>query len=446
MQESFRRECQNRNIWGGGNVATQQDLSAYFFARCVELYLKLAGKIAFVMPYAALNRKQFAGFRIGYFGARRAQSRNPFAVVRFREAWTMDEDVQPLFPVPSCVLIAEAAEPGALPTTVDAAFGQLNRRDASPPEADRYLRWEIRPWPAEVEFKGGSPYRASFRNGATMFPRVLCIVQRVDIGMLGGNPQAPLVQSRQRSQEKRPWSSLPRIRHNVEARFLRPLYMGESIAPYRLLEPVLSVLPYEEGLGMLDAASARLRGHRHLAAWLAEAELLWNSNGSGRLSLAEQVNYLNKVTAQFPLPPIRVLYSKAGTQPAATILRDREAIIDHKLYWAPTGEAEAYYLCAILNSETARQRVGHLQSRGQWGARDFDKLMFGLPIPSFEAANGLHTQLSAAGRDAEALAAHAQLREGIHFVTARREIRKALAEDGIGGRIERLVEALLGPE
>ena len=46
---------------------------------------------------------------------------------------------------------------------------------------------------------------------------------------------------------------------------------------------------------------------------------------------------------------------------------------------------EARYLVAILNSETARERVEAYQSRGQWGARDFDKVIFNLPIPRFDA-------------------------------------------------------------
>jgi hypothetical protein len=105
MQGQFRAECQARGVWTGGKVATHQDLSGYFFARSAELYLKPGGTIAFVMPYAALSRRQFAGFRAGRFGPEHGS-------VRFEEAWAFDEGVQPLFPVPSCVLIARADEPG----------------------------------------------------------------------------------------------------------------------------------------------------------------------------------------------------------------------------------------------------------------------------------------------------------------------------------------------
>jgi hypothetical protein len=42
------------------------------------------------------------------------------------------------------------------------------------------------------------------------------------------------------------------------------------------------------------------------------------------------------------------------------------------------------------------------------------------------------------------LAANAELVEGEKFQRARKRVRDALAEDGIGGDIEKLVEKLLG--
>ncbi len=440
MQGRFRKECTDRNIWDGGNVATQQDLSAYFFARCVQLYLKDGGVIAFVMPYAALNRKQFAGFRKGSFGAR--LGRNPFSWVRFEEAWAMDESVQPVFPVPSCVLIARCTEYGKLPLTIWRASGTLPGRDAPPEVAGRALHWEESPWPAAARFSGGSPYREAFHNGATLYPRLLCVVEEVAPGSLGANSEAPLVRSRKNNLEKQPWKGMPALQMNIEARFLRPLHLGESIAPFRPLEPVTAVIPWDDSLGLLDAKSAQTRGYRYLARWMGDAERVWSRRNT-RVTFAQQINYLHKLSGQFPIRAERVLYSKAGTIPAACVLRDSQAVIDHKLYWAALRDGEAEYLVTVLNSDTARSRVAHLQARGQWGARDFDKLIFGLPIPEFDEANRLHQRLAAACRRAEQVAAAVPLREGIHFTAVRREIRRALADDGVAASMEKLVAQLL---
>ena len=45
---------------------------------------------------------------------------------------------------------------------------------------------------------------------------------------------------------------------------------------------------------------------------------------------------------------------------------------------------------------------------------------------------------------AENVAATIPLKEGVYFVTARRQIREALAEDGVAGKIDGLVGELLG--
>jgi hypothetical protein len=114
------------------------------------------------------------------------------------------------------------------------------------------------------------------------------------------------------------------------------------------------------------------------------------------------------------------------------------------LYWAkPDTEGEAYYLCAILNSETARSRAEQFQARGQFGARHFDKVMFNLPIPRFDRRTALHRQLAELGHEAEQAAQTVELKEGEKFQRARKRVRDALIEFGISGRIERLVEKLL---
>jgi methylase of polypeptide subunit release factors len=69
MQKSLRTECKERGLWAGGIVATQQDESAYFFARCAELYLKRNGTIAMVLPFATITRQQYQGLRTGVFAS-----------------------------------------------------------------------------------------------------------------------------------------------------------------------------------------------------------------------------------------------------------------------------------------------------------------------------------------------------------------------------------------
>jgi hypothetical protein len=179
---------------------------------------------------------------------------------------------------------------------------------------------------------------------------------------------------------------------------------------------------------------------------MRKAEAHWNEHRTegGDLTLCERWNYHNELGAQFPLAPLRVVYSKAGAQPAACVLRDSIAVLDHKLYWSTASSVgEARYLAAILNSETARERAAKYQSRGQWGARDFDKVVFNLPIPRFDAKNKLHRDLAVAAEKAEAVAAAVPLPEGVKFQRARAVVRAALTEAGLAERIDSLVAKLL---
>jgi SAM-dependent methyltransferase len=437
LQKRFKELANGERVYVGGKLGTQNDLSALFTVRAAHLYLRSGGRIAFVLPMAALTRGQFERLRSGSFGS---------VCIAWNEAWTMDDTVQPLLPVPSCVVFGRRrATSLPLPDKVRAYSGLLPFRDASEEVADKVLKViEGAPALSVGTFEGGSAYRKSFRNGATLYPRMLCLVERRTAGRLGADPAAPLVMSRRSSQEKRPWKELPEIQNSVEVEFLRPVLLGESILPYRIFKPFEGVIPVNGKGEVLDAEAAANRGFDGLRGWMRKAETLWKSNGAdGAMTLTGRWNYHNELGAQFPIVPLRVVYSKAGTQPASCVVRDRAAIIENTLYWMGFKETEGNYLSAILNSETARARTVQYQARGQWGARHFDKVIFNLPIPRFDAAVKLHRDLAAAAGEAEKIAALVDLPEGIKFQRARGLVRAALTEAGIAQRIDGLVVRLL---
>jgi len=448
FQRRFRDECRAARLWVGGKVATQQDLSGYFYMRGALLYMRRTGRIALVMPYAALSRQAYAEFRRG----EAARSGDVEFRLRFTAAWTFGSEVQPLLPVPSCVLFAEVhddAGPAPLPARVAAFAGTLPRRDADESEANASLTETAAPWPTEAADRNGSPYRGVFRNGATLCPRRIVLVEPVPApGILPPNPVFPMVRGRTGNQDKTPWKDVEPPQGPVDAVFLRPVLLGESVAPFRVLEPQLAVIPWDaERDELMDARQAISRGYLRLTQWLEQAEALWERHKRSGLSLLEQCDYYGKLSRQFPVAPIRVVYTKAGTNIAAAAVRDRTAVIDHNLYWAATESIEeANYLCGVLNSETLRAGVRQYQSQGRWGARHFDKYVFNLPIPRFDAGDALHRRLADAAGTAAEIAALVPEKEGEHFTRMRRRVRAALADDGITARLESLATGLLRGE
>ena len=445
FQDRYRAEASAIQVWWAGRGTSGNDLSAYFFFRSAQLYMRREGCMALVMPAAAMSRQAYTPFRRGEI----ARLGSVVSRIRFTAAWHFGPEVWPLFPVPSCVLFAEhhdndAAAP--LPERVSAFAGILPRRDADHSEADAALTEVHAPWPPAAGEEEASPYRQDFRQGAILVPRRLILVEPVPTaGPLPPNPEIPLVRGRVGNQDKAPWKDLEPPRGTVEREFLHQTLLGECIAPFRVLTPLQAVIPWNfERRELMDAQTAAGYGFPRLSQWLETVEAVWNENGRGKRSLLEQYDFYGQLSAQFPVAPIRIAYSASGQKPAACVVEDTPAIIEHKLYWAHTESIdEARYLSSVFNSNALRSGVAQYQSQGQWGERDFDKYFFNLPIPRFDEADDLHYELAATAELAERVANDVCVEDGEYFVRTRRNIRTALEESGISARIDELATALL---
>jgi hypothetical protein len=164
------------------------------------------------------------------------------------------------------------------------------------------------------------------------------------------------------------------------------------------------------------------------------------------MTLLERIDHMRNLSRQAGQTTMRVLYTKAGTRlSAATIAADGE-LVDHKAYWASARSAnEAAYLIAVINSAAVLAKIVDLQPHGQRDKRDFDNLVWTLPIPEYDDTEPLHRDLAAAAAHAETVAAAVDLSEAQHFTAKRRAIRAALVADGVAAEMEALVDALLPP-
>jgi hypothetical protein len=167
-------------------------------------------------------------------------------------------------------------------------------------------------------------------------------------------------------------------------------------------------------------------------------------DGAPRVTLAQSLNHLQKLTAQATKAPIRIFYSASGTRLSACWCDDDAIIVDKKAYWSAAHSLEeAAYITAIINTQVVLDRVKDLQPVGQRDPRDFDNLVWTLPIPEYDPSEALHVDLAAAALHAHAVAARVTLPDEAYFTTKRGLIREALVADGVAETIERLVDALL---
>jgi hypothetical protein len=165
------------------------------------------------------------------------------------------------------------------------------------------------------------------------------------------------------------------------------------------------------------------------------------------MTLLAQIDHMRKLSVQAGQSTIRVLYAKAGKRLSSARVAANDTIIDHKAYWATVrSDNEAGYLIAVINSAAALAKISDLQSYGEAGThRDFDNLVWTLPIPEYDDTDPLHRDLAAAASHAETVAAAVELSDTQHFTAKRRAIRAALAADGVAAEMEAMVDALLPP-
>ncbi len=436
MQERFREMSRARRLWTGTSVAPQQDLSGLFVARMIQLYLTMEGRFGFVMPNAVVDRDYFAGFRSGNYDEPEGEVR-----VTLTTPWDLRRLRPHFFPRGSAVIFGQrTTHAGAMPAQSEVWTGRLP--EGNPPWSAVKAVIERNIGEASAAWSTSS-YARRFVDGATIYPRLLFMVKKEKASPLGQASGKATVRSARSANEKKPWKDLLDLRGVVETEFLRPVYLGESILPYRALKPALAVIPRDMKI-LLEPGKDRIDHYPGLADWVRQADQMWTQyRSTARLSLIEQLNYHNKLDGQFPIQPQRIVYSKSGMHLVAARIDNRRAVVDHTLYWATVASVEeAHYLCAILNAAVVTRLVRPLMSYGK-DERHIDKHIWRLPIPMFDEETAAHAALAALGKKAEEAIAKLPVDAEKHFAASRRTIRTFLAESDIGQEIERQVTALL---
>ena len=477
----LRRELERQSkdvydIWVGGRYATHQDVAGLFFARCVDLYLADGGVIGMVMPHSVLGAGQHRKWRSGRWrqldpaGNGRSRVDRVRVDFRFKPPWDLDPlDPNDFFPIPACVVFARrrGADPTARPGSAKAAPAR--------PLVGNVERWEGRPGDAsmtrtvaaltpEGDDDVGSPYRELAAQGATLVPRCLFFVEEIENPALIRAGGTIMSNPRRGKQDKSPWRDLDLTAlgaRTIENVHVFEAVLGESVAPYATLNPLLAVLPVRRDNGdvlLADGAefsagglSLRPLARRMRDRWRA-ISALWDTHKQpvNRLTLREQLDYRSKLSRQLAWRgaagdgACRVVYTKSG-RPTAARLQDRDAIVDHTLYWMPCdSDQEAFYLLAVINSDALRDAADPLMSRGLWGARDLHKHLWALPIPRFDPEDALHAEVAAAGEAAaEGAARQLEGQDELTGAAARRIVRQWLADSPEGREVERAVGALL---
>jgi SAM-dependent methyltransferase len=422
-------------------LITQMEMAALFLARALDMYLKEGGAVGFVMPRSIFSADQHHNLRTGQ------TSRLEFTIVEVIDL----ENVEPLFYVPACAIIAKKGGRTQYPIPATVVSGKLPKdrykivglREAGLRFDQRNLylvsvgerrAWDYTPL---LQIKTGrSYYYESFKNGATIYPRPLFFVDIIDVG-----EELAIVRSSRRATERKEAkaSQLAISQRPVEKAYLYAVLTSNELVPFCYLQPSVAVLPIEpqrRGYVILRPDALRNRGHGHTAQWMEVAQRLWEEyrgEKKERMDIYERLNYQNGLTSQDPSAKYRVVYNTSGEHLTAAIVpvgplsvtvkmqaRDielelRDTIIDHTLYVAHVDSLEeADYLAAVLNSSVLDMAVKPLQAKGEKGARHFHKKLLEFPIPKYNSESNIHKQLAEFGKTARERVCGRVLKEVLH--------------------------------
>ncbi len=423
IREELRGMSEKRyQIWAGGRNAANQDIAAVFYTRCAELYAKVGTIVGMVMPYSALRTGQHLKWRSGRYKQKGGRNAPSISMnLKVHEPWDLDEVGPDFFPMPASVVFAQYAGTGQgtplAPGTVLVWRGDWQKDYDSISRKSEALHHDT------GKFK--SPYAELFRRGADIIDRQLFFIEIAPHTAMLPAANSTNVKPRLGTQDKISYEGqLNHLEGVVSNDHLFDVYLGECIAPYIALDPLKAALPVHRTTMNMPLNHDNCEGDKHDACRLNVAVLhstmqrRWNNaaqmyseahKDQAIKDLYDRLNHQKILTEQLEGLKnaidsdgiLRIAYTKNG-EPTATVIKDNHAILDHALFQAfCSSENETYYVLAVINSNGLAAAAEPYMSRGLYGARNFQKHGWKLPIPRYDASDPLHVHLSKLGSVAE---------------------------------------------
>ena len=413
-----------------GELITHMEVATLFLVRAADLYLKLGGQIAFVLPRSLFSADQHDRLRRGSFKLTKGVQKNLF----WEEIWDC-EKVKPLFNVPACVLFAEKKDRTSVtyPVKGEILTGKLTRKNVPLHEAQDVLKiekvkyflhtrgnrsyWAVG---ENVLSEKESYYKKRFFQGATIVPRSFWFVE-LEKSPIGFDPNLPpiMTSSNAIKSAKEDYKEI-NFKGSIEGKFLYHTLLSTNLLPFGNTDFSLLLLPIEitnKKYTLLDADAAAKKGFSQLSQWLNKAEKQWNKirgEKAKQMNIYERIDRYHGLVKQNLTIGYKVIYNTSGTYLTATVIENKPVsynfsgqkiktngfLADAKTYYCEfENKEESNYIVAVLNSPKINELIKPMQSRGLWGPRDIHKKVLELPIPRFDEDNKIHVRLAEIGED-----------------------------------------------
>ena len=431
-------------IYQGGKQAPHTDIAAFFIQRTRELYLQdpKGNPAIWLVKKSSLRAGQWAAFR---------------ELHRDTLAQSIDlEDLQPFGggDATRCCLLLEHRPMGdpagsrelKAVRKVDEVTKQRAKRPQvheTPEIALERIRFTATGTRGPQAPSGylTSTGKALFRNGATVFPRVLTFAEKTE-------PAAERTRVRVTTAEstQAPWNSVKPRTVEIPKHWVTELYTSNNMAAF-VARTTKAVIPLDGRGNLLPERDIKENG------WLLLDELYRTHAGAGRHTppgLINQIDYLRKLSVQLPLQAETqrklVLHPKSGDLMRAARRASGSGVVENTLFWyrAQT-KAEAGYLTVLLNTNCLQSAYAESRESG----RDFQVHPWRrVPIPRYDQTVALHREIAGLCTQAEKIAEITVTRElkarpGKGQVVLTKAVRNALAASGVDAAMDACARELL---
>ena len=437
------------NFWGHGKSNTSFDISCLFVKRCAINYLSQDGGLAaWLLPQGALDGTNWENVRS-----------DPYVSAGAVEHMDLGKVRRAPFTVESCIWIQTHSPPYAErevstppPSQPEDTPSKILLNLKGFPKLRSHTAWEdvqqLTKWvdaPKKLP-KAKSEYfdednRPLFKNGATLFPHCLMVVDSSTLEIsndLADFATTPSV--------RKPWSDKGALTgRGVPTRWIHETVFSDSLFPFTVRRELDKIVaPLNEG-GLYDEDAD------NNAYWVNADSVYRDGRGRGGstpATLWNQINYQNKLTRQTSSLSSgeglrKVIYNKSGRIGIRASRISLDTIAENTLYHHTCAtESEAAYLVALLNADILQEAY----RQSQRTRRHFDlHLWSAVPIPRYDSSNPDHIELANLCRQAEIAAEFVRdtLPPGTGQIKVSAAIHQQLRSQGIAQSIDQAARQLI---
>ena len=419
-QNALTQMAKDIDVWVGGKSAPQMELACIFTASIVKTYLDpyptSKATFGFVLPASSLKANSWKKFRTTAWHAN--------VTLSAIQPWLVDTNPPAFSQVTSCAVIFGCCHNTKIERIAPGPFKYCT---LSGTPTDELLFTA-----PHCFLKQASPFLTLISNGATIFPKNLVCIQ--DRNIKKASARTVQITTYLSPRAKKPWRTIGTQTDVIEQETLVLFIDSHDLLPFHFNQQFSAILPPNE--------IPQGKFPKHAEYW-HKAERIWQKNRKNKspLTLADQVNYYNKLTSSLKNSSPILLYNASGLNISAVVIEpNRRLIHSHSTYRVMTDSFhEAYFLAALLNSDILHAAL--IASRTN--DRHFDTLPFQvIPFPRYDEADVDHRELSHLSRQATDCAAEASI-DPDKPIQARQRIRDVLRESGLMQQMDDVISRIL---